>query len=291
MSKPRILIQLDGDAHASVFDAVVAVDSQVDHLLQYQDVRPEQVRGLVHGAMFTRGPKDLHRTAIFVGGSDVLAGETLLKEVTASFFGPMRVSVMLDANGANTTAAAAVLAAARHVELAQATVLVLAATGPVGRRAARLLSRQGTRVRVASRTQARADEVCGDLQASRDAARLEAVQTATAQEALRALEGADAVIAAGAAGVELLPAEALTSQSSLKVAIDLNAVPPAGIPGIEVTDAAAERSGVTCYGAIGVGGTKMKIHKAAIQRLFVDNNQVLDAEQIFAIGQELDDPS
>ena len=31
----------------------------------------------------------------------------------------MRVSVMLDANGANTTAAAAVLAAARHVDLAQ----------------------------------------------------------------------------------------------------------------------------------------------------------------------------
>lgn len=286
MSKPRILIQLDADAHASVFDAVVAVDSQVDHLLQYHGVRPEQVRGLVHGAMFTRGPRDLHQTAIFIGGSNVQAGEALLNEVAASFFGPMRVSVMLDANGANTTAAAAVLAAARHVELSNATVLVLAATGPVGRRAARLLCRQGARVRVASRSLARAEEVGANLRAAIDGARLESVEAASADQALAALEGTDAVIAAGAAGVELLPAEAITSGSSLKVAIDLNAVPPAGIAGIEVTDAARERSGVTCYGAIGVGGTKMKIHKAAIGRLFTSNDQVLDAEQIFALGQE-----
>ena len=32
------------------------------------------MQGLVHGAIFTRGPKDLKSTAIFVGGSDVSAG-------------------------------------------------------------------------------------------------------------------------------------------------------------------------------------------------------------------------
>ena len=66
MSKPKVLIQLDPDEHASVFDAVVAVDAGVDHLLQYHGVSPDQVQGLVHGAMFTRGPKDLHNTAVFV---------------------------------------------------------------------------------------------------------------------------------------------------------------------------------------------------------------------------------
>jgi len=118
MTKPKILIQLDSDPQASVFDAVVAVDSGVDHLLQYANVTPDQVQGLVHGAMFTRGPKDLHNTAVFIGGSDVTAGERLMKAVTDSFFGPVRVSVMLDASGAKTWGAAAVVAAGRHVDLA-----------------------------------------------------------------------------------------------------------------------------------------------------------------------------
>src|SRR5687768_1590015 len=104
MSKPKILIQLDGDPHASVFDAVVAVDAGAERLFQYHSVEPMQVRDLVHGAMFTRGPADLAHTAIFIGGSNVSAGEKLLEQVKKCFFGPMRVSVMLDANGANTTA-------------------------------------------------------------------------------------------------------------------------------------------------------------------------------------------
>ena len=99
MSKPKILVQLDPDTHASVFDAVVAVDAGVDQLLQYDGVEKEQVRDLVHGAMFTRGVADLKHTAVFVGGSNVAAGEALLEAVTKSFFGPMRVSVMMDANG------------------------------------------------------------------------------------------------------------------------------------------------------------------------------------------------
>ena len=74
---------------------------------------------------------------------------------------------------------------------------------------------------------------------------------------------------------------------SLRVAIDLNAVSPLGLGGVELLDKAVERDGAICYGAIGVGGTKMKIHKAAIQRLFERNDQVLDAEEVFALGREL----
>ncbi|MDP6443788.1 MAG: methylene-tetrahydromethanopterin dehydrogenase N-terminal domain-containing protein, partial [Pirellulaceae bacterium] len=97
MSKPKVLIQLDPDPHASVFDALVAIDSEIDHLLQYERVEPTDVEELVHGAMFTRGPRDLHQTAIFVGGRDVAVGELLLSSVRSCFFGPMRVSIMLDA--------------------------------------------------------------------------------------------------------------------------------------------------------------------------------------------------
>jgi hypothetical protein len=68
--------------------------------------------------------------------------------------------------------------------------------------------------------------------------------------------------------------------------VDLNAVPPLGIEGVEATDKGAERDGVVGYGALGVGGTKMKVHKAAVARLFERNDQVLDAEEVYAIAQQ-----
>jgi len=287
MPLPKILIQLDSDSHPSVFDAVVATDSSVDRLLQYGGVEPEQVRDLVHGAIFTRAPQDLSQTAIFIGGSNVTTGEELLAAATKAFFGPMRVSVLLDANGANTTAAAAVLAAAKHVPLKGATAVVLAGTGPVGQRSARLLASQGAEVRLASRSLDKAVTVARSIGDRVSGAKIMPLECSRAQDTKEALEGAQIVIAAGAAGVELLPPDVRRAANSLQVAIDLNAVPPVGINGIEVTDKAKERDGLICYGAIGVGGTKMKIHRAAIQRLFTANNLVLDAEQVFQIGQEL----
>ena len=104
----KLLLQLDTSPHPSVFDRVVGVDGGADEVMSYGGVTPEAVRDLVHGAIFTRAPKDLHNTAIFIGGSDMAQGERLLAAVKKAFFGPLRVSVMLDSNGSNTTAVAAV---------------------------------------------------------------------------------------------------------------------------------------------------------------------------------------
>lgn len=287
MSKPKILVQLDPDAQPSVFDSVVAVDAGAEQLFRHGGVSQQQVRGLVHGAIFTRGPADLQNTAIFVGGSDVAAAESLFEEVRKTFFGPMRVSAMLDPNGSNTTAAAAVLAAAGHVQLRGATTLVLGGTGPVGNRAARLLAREGATVRLGSRDASKAEAVCRAVSDRVKDADVKPVATGSADELQAALDGVAVIIAAGAAGVKLLPAVVLRSSKSLKVAIDLNAVPPLGIEGVEVMDKAKDRDGVICYGALGVGGTKMKIHKAALRRLFEANDQLLDAEEIFEIGKTL----
>jgi methylenetetrahydrofolate/methylenetetrahydromethanopterin dehydrogenase (NADP+) len=287
MSKPRILIQLDPDVQPSVFDSVVAIDAGAEQLFRHGGVKPEQVRGLVHGAIFTRGPDDLRNTAIFVGGSDVSAGEALFDEVRKTFFGPMRVSVMLDPNGSNTTAAAAVLAAAGQVQLEGAAALVLGGTGPVGNRATRLLAREGAVVRVGSRDVRKAEAVSRSVSERVKSVKIKAVETTSADELRAALDGVSVVIAAGAAGVKLLSNDVLRGCKSLKVAIDLNAVPPLGIEGIEVMDKAKDRDGVICYGALGVGGTKMKIHKAAIRRLFEANDLVLDAEEIFELGRTI----
>src|SRR5580700_10887087 len=113
----RILVHFDTDPLPSVFDRVVAVDAGVDELFSYGGIEPANVESLVHGTIFTRGPADLKNTAIFIGGSRVEEGEQLFEKVRATFFGPMRVSIMMDSNGSNTTAAAAVLAAKKHGEL------------------------------------------------------------------------------------------------------------------------------------------------------------------------------
>jgi hypothetical protein len=289
MEKRKLLIQLDGDPHPSVFDRVVAYDAGADEVLSYGGVTPETVRDKVHGAIFTRGPQDLHRTAIFIGGSDVALGEKLLAEACKHMlpqFG-LRVSVLLDANGANTTAAASVRVAARHLDLKTAKALVLGGTGPVGQRAALLLARQGADVCIGSRQMAKAAAVAERIREKVPDARLEPAATDWSADLTSALDERTLVIAAGAAGVTLLPRNVRLDCLTLRVVIDLNAVPPTGIEGVQVTDKGAERDGVIAYGAVGVGATKMKIHKAAIARLFERNDQVLDAEQVYALGEGL----
>lgn len=280
----KILIQLDTDPQPSTFDRVVAVDAGVDQLFTYGGVTPENVTPLVHGAIFTRGVPDLKHTAIFVGGSDAAAGEALLKQVRATFFGPMRVSVMMDSNGCNTTAAAAVVAATRHVELKSARAVVLGGTGPVGQRVAQILASQGCAVRVASRSEEKAAAVCSAIRAKHASAQVQPMPS-DAASAVEAIADAEVLIAAGAAGVQFLEPGQWSDSSRLRVAIDLNAVPPLGLAGIEVTDKAVQRGEIVCYGAIGVGGTKMKVHKAALKALFDANDHVLDTAAIFAIAQ------
>jgi hypothetical protein len=285
----KILIQLDSDPQPSVFDRVVAIDAGADLVFSYGGVRPEAVRDLVHGAIFTRGPKDLHNTAFFIGGSDVALAEKVLAEVIRHMvpqFG-LRVSVLLDASGANTTAAAAVRCATRHLDLKQTRAVVLGGTGPVGQRVTLLLARQGADVCVGSRQQSRAAAVCEAILNKVPDARVEPAGVGWTADLSNALGDRSLVVAAGAAGVTLLPRDVRMDSPSLRVVIDLNAVPPLGIEGVEATDKGKERDGVVCYGALGVGGLKMKLHKAAVARLFEGNDQVLDAEQIYALGEGL----
>lgn len=283
----KILIQFDTDAHASVFDRVVAVDGGADELFSYGSVNAENVTGLVHGAMFTRGPVDLKHTAIFVGGSSVEAGESLLQQVKSTFFGPMRVSVMMDSNGCNTTAAAAVVAAKKHLELASTQAVVLGGTGPVGLRVAQLLAAEGSQVTLVSRSLDRAAAASATIQEKIASARLQPAAASSETEVQKLCDDCQLVVAAGAAGICFLPEGSLGHLSNLRVAIDLNAVPPTGIADIGVTDKAVEKNGILCYGALGVGGTKMKVHKQAIAGLFENNTTVLDTSEIYQLALQV----
>jgi len=288
MEKKTILIQLDPDAHASVFDRVVAIDSHVDELFSYANVQPDQVRDLVHGAIFTRGPKDLKNTALFIGGGNVEKSEVLLAKALAAMvpeYG-LRVSILFDANGCNTTAAAAVRTAAKSLDLKDKKVLILAGTGPVGQRASLLLAKLGAKVFLSSRTIEKAKAAVVSLwKKTSDGIAPVGIQVANDVELKSALEGIELVISTGAAGICLLPEKIRKTNSSLKMVIDLNAVPPLGIEGTSVMDKGVIREGVVCYGAIGVGDLKMKIHRAAIAALFTRNDQIMDAPEVYEIAQ------
>src|SRR6266540_4305393 len=121
----KLLLQLDSSRLPSVFDQVVAYDAGADVVMSYGGVTESDVRDLVYGCLFTRGPKDLHHTAVWIGGSNMSAGEQLLAVV-------VKIEQTLgDVKGKK--------------------VVVLAGTGPVGQRAAGLLAKDGARVTITSR--------------------------------------------------------------------------------------------------------------------------------------------
>jgi len=254
--------------------------------MSYGGVTVEAVRDLVHGAIFTRGPKDLHHTAIFIGGTDMAVGERLLAAVRKAFFGPLSVSVMLDSNGSNTTAVAAV---AKLQQAAGAVkglrAVVTAGTGPVGVRAAGLLAKAGADVVITSRTAGHT--VLVEQLQKRFGGGVREVAMSDNSQAAAVLDGAGLLLSTGPPSVCVVPRAAWAGRGGLRAAADLNAVPPLGIEGIEVTDNGQARDGVTAFGALGVGGLKMKIHKACIARLFERNDLVLDAETIADIAREL----
>ena len=288
----KLLLQLDSSPHPSVFDRVVAFDAGADEVMSYGRVTEDAVRDLVHGAIFTRGPKDLRNTAIFIGGTDMAAGERLLAAVRKAFFGPLRVSVMLDSNGTNTTPVAEVAklqrAASHGGNVQGRRAVVTAGTGPVGMRAAGLLAKAGADVTITSRRPV-APTLVEEIR-QRFGGTVRGVAMPDSSQAAAVLEGAELLLNAGGVGVRLVPRAAWAGRAGLRVVADVNAVPPLGVEGIEVNDDGTEREGVTMFGALGVGNLKMKIHKACVARLFEQNDLVLDAETIAEVARELAPP-
>lgn len=282
----KLLFQFDTDFHPAVFDTVVAYDGGADHVIGYGNVTPDNCRGLVEGTIFTRAPKDKKNTAIFVGGSDMNAGQALFTAVQSYFFSGFQVSVMLDSNGSNTTAAAAVAKLATSGVLAGKKAVVLAGTGPVGQRAAAMLAQEGAQVTLTARQYERAASVCAAMKI-RFGVELTPLEAFDNEARAAAIEDAQIVLATGAAGVKLLDVAHWQHNKTIELMADANATPPLGIGGMDMLDKGQERHGKIVWGAIGFGALKLALHRACIAKLFEDNQQVLDAENIFALAKTM----
>lgn len=282
----KLLFQFDTDPHPSVFDTVVGYDGGADHVIGHGGLTPENISGLVEGAIFTRAPKDKKNTAIFIGGSDMIAGQQLFTAVQKHFFPGFQVSVMLDSNGSNTTAAAAVAKLASSGALAGKKAVVLGGTGPVGQRAAAMLAQEGAKVSLTGRKMERSVLACNNMK-ERFGVDITPVEALDNHARADAIADANIVFATGAAGIELISAEQWRHNKSIELIADANATPPIGIGGIDVMDRGMERHGKIVWGALGFGALKLSLHRACIAKLFEDNKQIFDAENIFALAKEM----
>lgn len=284
----KLLFQFDTDQHPASFDTVVAYDGGADRVAAYGEVTPDNVKALVEGTIFTRAPKDKHLTAIFVGGSNMAEGQALFTAVQSHFIPAygFQVSVMLDSNGSNTTAAAGVAKMAFSTGLAGKKAVVLAGTGPVGQRAAVMLAQEGAEVALSSRVLARAEQACNDMH-DQFGVQLTPVEAVDNDARAQAIADAQIVFATGAAGVELLKPEHWQNNPNIEIMADANATPPIGIGGSDMMDKGIDRHGKIIWGAIGFGALKLAVHRACIAQLFTDTKLVLDAGEIFKIAKAM----
>ncbi len=283
----KLLLHLDTEPVPSAFDQAVAYDAGVDNIISYGAATRDNVTPHVHGMIFTRGGKNLKNSAIFIGGSNVPASELVGSAVKKAFFGPVRVSVMLDPNGSNTTAAAVARKVMTNYDITGKKVVILG-SGPVGQRSALYFLKEGaSEVVMTSRSMARSVEIANQM---KEAYGVEITpgESRSDESVIDLLKDAHVAITAGPAGVCLLPKEAWQGNSSLEVIADVNAVPPLGVEEMNVMDNGEEKEGIRFYGAIAIGNFKMKVHRGAISSLFESNDQFLDETTIYDIACKID---
>ncbi len=282
----KLLYQFDTDTSASVFDSVVAYDGGADQVTGIGNVNPQNVLAMVDGCIYTRAPKDKQFTAIFVGGSSLTEGQAVFDAIKKRFFSTFRVSVMFDSNGSNTTAAAAVANIVNTCDVSGKKAVILGGTGPVGQRAAALLSLEKADVFITSRSIEKAEQISTEINERFDT-NVKALPGGTNDERVSSILGASIVMATGASGVVLLNKKDWIDSQSIEVVCDANAMPPLGIEGVELNDKAKEIGGKKAFGAIGFGGLKISVHRECVSRLFLSNEGIFDAEEIYRIAKEM----
>ena len=282
MERPHILHLFTPGHQASPFDVNMAADAGYQIITPYTDVGVDAVTALTQDAIFSRGPKGVARTGIFVGGRDALIAADMLDRAKRAMFKPFVVSLMADPSGAYTTAAAMVAcveaALLRHhgLRMGGQNVLVLGGTGPVGRIAAVLAAQAGAVVRIASHSGLEVAQKAALDTGARFGVSLQGVSGADSAALRQALAPAAVVLACAAAGVQVVSPEDLAFAKALKVAADVNAVAPEGIAGVGVMDDAKPLTGVTgaVDGVVGIGALAIGNVKYQTQhRLLVSMHQ------------------
>ena len=294
MERPYILHMFTPGKQMSPFDVNMAADAGYQLVVPYCEVGLDAVAGLTQDAIFSRGPKGVARTGIFIGGRSATVAADMLDKARDSMVKPFVVSLMADPSGAYSTAAAMVACVdaalkKRHGHGLQGQrVVVLGGTGPVGRVAGVLAAQSGADVRLSSREGTEAAEAAAQETGKRFGVSLHGV-SGGGHEAVRAsIAEADVILGCAAAGVQVVSAEDLAFAKRLKVAADVNAVPPEGIAGVGVMDDSVPLAGSSAVGigALAIGNVKYQTqHRLLVQMLNADKPVVLSFAEAFATAR------
>ena len=291
MERPYILHMFTPGRQISPFDINMAADAGYQIIVPYCDVGPDAIPGLTQDTIFSRGPKGVARTGIFIGGRDALVAADMLERSKAAMVKPFVVSLMADPSGAYTTAAAMVAcvetALRRHhaLGLEGQRVVILGGTGPVGRIAGVIAAQAGAEVFLSSRNGIDVAEEAAKLTGQRFGVTLHGLSGGDPAAVRASITSADVLLACAAAGVQVVTAEALTFAKRLKVAADVNAVPPEGIAGVGVMDDAVPLAGTSAVGigALAVGNVKYQTqHRLLVQMQQAEKALVLSFAEAFA---------
>ena len=79
VDRPTILHLFTPGRQASPFDVNMAVDAGYQVVVPYADVDLENLAALTQDAIFSRGPKGVRKTGIFIGGRDVVVANDMLE--------------------------------------------------------------------------------------------------------------------------------------------------------------------------------------------------------------------
>lgn len=251
-------------------------------------VKEEHTEALTHDVIFSRGPKGVKKTGIFVGGSDVDLAERIAQKARASMFAPFVAPVFADPKGAYTTGAALVAKALKAAGgLAGKRVLVFGGTGPVGSVAAALAASEGAdTVIVTSRAKEAAEKAAREI-SLRMGERISGAAASTEKERLALMKDADIAIAAVKAGVRVVSLEGLAGLGKSVIVADVNAVPPSGFGGLEPRDDMKELApGVMGIGALAIGVVKYKT-EAGLFRAMLEKGLSAGYKECYELAKTL----
>jgi len=296
MKDPYLLHMFNPTKNVSPFDVNMAYEANFHGVIPYTEVTLDDIHALTQDTIFSRGPKGVKRTCIFIGGREFGLSMDMLNRAKLAMVPPFEVSVFADPSGAITTAAATIacietlLKNKNDSELNKKKLYIFGGTGPVGVCAGILASHCGANVYLASHRGAEVGAKVAEEYNTRFNVTMDGANSGSDSGIEEILQSAHIVIGAAKAGIQILSQSQLEKAAVLELAADINAVPPLGFEGVDVHDYGKELEftpkKALGLGALAIGDVKYKVHKRLFEMMIeTDKPLYLDHERSFEVAR------
>lgn len=295
MERPYVLHVITPDRNVSPFDANMAYDAGYNAIVPYTNVALDEVKTLVQDAIFSRGPRGVWRTGIFISGRDIDLAMDMLAVAKKSMIPPFEVSVFADPSGAFTTSAAMMamvetqLKKAHGSDLNGCKVSIFGATGPVGGCTGVIAAKYGAEVELVAHRSIDDVKLKADSYNKRYGTNIKAVDGSNDALKTSVLKNTDVALCTAAAGVRVIDLAHMKGSPQLKIVVDTNAVPPSGAEGVGAMANAEPIEGTNAvgFGALAIGNNKYQIQNLLLKKMLEGQTHVyLDFLSAFEVARK-----